>query len=103
MLSGENMKYPYIINMKGFEFPICIFFVSLGQGLLKDDFCYWQLICRFLQISEDIPLNEMLPFCCCQKWKIREGDTVLGHCIQNRKVPSSTFGPCGSNVAKMID
>ena len=52
------------------------FFVSLGQGLLIDDFCYWQLIRRFLQISEDIPLNEMLPFCSCQKWKIDEVDTV---------------------------
>ena len=52
MLSGENMKYPYIINMKGLEFLICIFLVFLGQGLLIDDFCYWQLIRRFLQISE---------------------------------------------------
>ena len=79
MLSGENMKNPYIINMKGLEFLICIFFfffASVGQGLLIDDFCYWQLIHRFLQISEDITLNEMPPFCCYQKWKIDEVDTV---------------------------
>ena len=76
MLSVENIKHAYIINMMRLEFLICIVFVSLGEIMLIDDFCYWQLICRFLQVIDDNLLNEIAPSCCCQKRKIGDGGTV---------------------------